>query len=240
MGDVMAGDHVFSFNATLPVTIVPGTRSINFTVTDAENRGTGASVLIIVGAPPAMCGNSTIEGGEQCDDGNTNAGDCCSPTCTFESAATVCRAAGGACDVEEKCTGNSARCPGDVKSSGVCRAAAGVCDVAEKCDGMGVDCPADAFSTQTCRAAAGSCDVLEQCDGTSAMCPTNAFAPEEQTCGNSQVCRAGTCTSTSGAGGGGGNVGGGGCTCLAAPGSESGVALLGLMLLGLISRRRRD
>lgn len=239
MGDVTAGDNVFSFSATLPAGVLPGTRLVNFAVSDAEGRAAGASVFIIVGAPPAMCGNSMLEAGEQCDDGNTNAGDCCSPACAFEPADTVCRAAGGVCDVAETCTGTSARCPGDVKASGVCRAAVGVCDVAERCDGASVDCPADAFSTQTCRAAAGACDVLEQCDGTSAACPSNAFAPEEQSCGGSQVCRAGVCTTTGAGGGGGGNVGGGGCTCLAAPGSESGLALLGLVLLGLISRPRR-
>jgi fibro-slime domain-containing protein len=30
------------------------------------------------------CGNGAVETGEQCDDGNTNAGDGCSPTCTLE------------------------------------------------------------------------------------------------------------------------------------------------------------
>ena len=241
MGDATASDNVFSFSLTLPAAVLPGTRLLNFAVRDAEGRTTGASVFIIVSQAPARCGNAVLEGGEQCDDGNTNAGDCCSPTCAFEPATTVCRAAGGSCDVAESCTGTSARCPGDVKASGVCRAAAGVCDVAERCDGSSVDCPPDAFSMQTCRAAAGSCDVLEQCDGASAMCPADAFAPEEQSCGASQVCRAGTCTMTTAAGGGGGgNVGGGGCTCLAAPGSESSVALLGLALLGLTNRRRRN
>lgn len=35
------------------------------------------------------CGNGIIEGSEQCDDGNTAAGDTCSPTCTFSPVATV-------------------------------------------------------------------------------------------------------------------------------------------------------
>ena len=33
------------------------------------------------------CGNGVIEAGEQCDDGNTNAGDGCSPTCQLEPTA---------------------------------------------------------------------------------------------------------------------------------------------------------
>jgi len=59
---------------------------------DAQARMAGAAITLIVSAPPAMCGNAIVEGGEQCDDGNTAAGDCCSMTCLFEAAATVCRA----------------------------------------------------------------------------------------------------------------------------------------------------
>lgn len=33
---------------------------------------------------PSICGNSTVEGGEQCDDGNTANGDGCSSTCQNE------------------------------------------------------------------------------------------------------------------------------------------------------------
>lgn len=34
--------------------------------------------------PPATCGNTTIEGVEQCDDGDLDSGDGCSSTCTIE------------------------------------------------------------------------------------------------------------------------------------------------------------
>jgi len=54
-----------------------------------------------------VCGNGVFESGEQCDDGNTLAGDCCSATCQFESAATECRPATGTCDVADFCTGAS-------------------------------------------------------------------------------------------------------------------------------------
>jgi len=42
------------------------------------------SALEAVAAP--VCGNSIIETGEQCDDGNTNSGDGCSSTCQTEAA----------------------------------------------------------------------------------------------------------------------------------------------------------
>jgi len=35
------------------------------------------------------CGNGTVEGGEECDDGNANAGDGCSPTCQLEAGPIV-------------------------------------------------------------------------------------------------------------------------------------------------------
>ena len=72
----------------------------------------------------ACCGNSTVEPNEDCDDGNTMNGDCCSSLCLFESAASVCRAVAGACDVAETCSGSSEVCPADALASlgTVCRA----------------------------------------------------------------------------------------------------------------------
>jgi cysteine-rich repeat protein len=139
---------------------------------------------VTVNAPTAVCGNNIVESGEQCDDGNTANGDCCSPTCQYESASTVCRASGGTCDVAETCTGSSAPCPADSKSTAQCRASAGVCDVAEYCDGSSNDCPSDSFlpSTTGCRAAGGVCDVAEFCTGTGAACPADAVRPSDYVC----------------------------------------------------------
>src|SRR5439155_1556779 len=130
------------------------------------------------------CGNGVVEAAEACDDGNLANGDCCSSACTIEAAGTVCRAAAGACDVQETCTGSSATCPADAKSTAVCRPSAGICDVVESCDGVGNNCPADGFvaSGTTCRAAAGVCDVAEKCTGSSASCPADAKS--------TAVCRA--------------------------------------------------
>ena len=38
----------------------------------------------------AVCGDGTLDGGELCDDGNTNDGDCCSSSCQFEPLASPC------------------------------------------------------------------------------------------------------------------------------------------------------
>src|SRR5439155_356733 len=128
------------------------------------------------------CGNGIVDPGEQCD-----GGPCCSASCTFLSATTVCRPAGGPCDLVGTCTGASAACtvdgnpctldqcdgtnatcqhpPGN--AGALCRPAAGVCDLAENCNGTSAACPPDGFAPSSfqCRAAAGACDGAEFCPG---------------------------------------------------------------------------
>ncbi len=49
-----------------------------------QSFGAGLSCPTCSYAPPAVCGNGLFEFGEQCDDGNTTAGDGCSDTCQTE------------------------------------------------------------------------------------------------------------------------------------------------------------
>jgi hypothetical protein len=113
----------------------------------------------------------------------------------------VCRAAGGACDTEEQCTGTAAGCPPDEKSTAVCRTAAGACDVAESCDGATDACPPDLFAPAgtLCRAALQQCDSAEHCDGAAAVCPADELQADGAPCNDGDgcsgpdVCQAGTC-----------------------------------------------
>ena len=125
---------------------------------------------------PALCGNGVAESGEDCDDGNTDPGDCCSPTCQYESAATVCRQAAGVCDAPDNCDGAGA-CTADVKLTSECRAAASAYDAEEFCDGVSPDCPPDLFlpAGTVCRASAGVCDPAWFCDGVSHDCDPLIF-----------------------------------------------------------------
>ena len=124
------------------------------------------------------CGDGVTDSPEQCDLGGSNGtlGSCCSATCTYVAASTVCRGAAGICDVQETCTGSSAFCPGDSfqPNSTVCRASGGVCDLQETCTGSGASCPADAKSGAVCRASAGACDLADSCDGINDDCPADA------------------------------------------------------------------
>ncbi|MDG2306622.1 MAG: hypothetical protein P8R42_18615 [Candidatus Binatia bacterium] len=138
------------------------------------------------------CGDGVLEIGEECDDGNTSSGDCCSSSCKTESAGTQCRAEIDACDAPEVCDGVASTCPTDfVRPAGtICRTAAGLCDIAETCNGLSVSCPADATEAPgtVCRGSAGTCDVQEVCTGAT-ICPSDSYVSGETTCRAS----AGTC-----------------------------------------------
>ncbi|MCA9575711.1 MAG: hypothetical protein KC668_09760 [Myxococcales bacterium] len=106
--------------------------------------------------------------------------------CAVSAQGIVCRAASGACDVQEVCDGLGSTCPEDafVTSGTTCRAGAGACDVEEVCDGVVPECPEDrlADASTVCRAAAGACDVEETCTGGSAACPSDAVLPAATVC----------------------------------------------------------
>ncbi len=125
------------------------------------------------------CGDGVTDSPtEQCDLGGSNgsATSCCTSTCQFRGSGQVCRASVGVCDLADTCTGASATCPADGKSTALCRAAATTCDAAEFCDGAGNNCPADTFasSSTVCRASGGACDIAENCTGSSPTCPADA------------------------------------------------------------------
>ena len=130
------------------------------------------------------CGDGVVDSPEQCDLGGANGGatNCCTAACAFRGAGLTCRTAAGACDLADTCTGSSATCPADAKSTAVCRASGGACDITETCNGASNTCPADAKSTAVCRASGGVCDITETCDGINNLCPTDAKS--------SAVCRA--------------------------------------------------
>ena len=165
------------------------------------------------------CSDACNEGANNCfdlagtacaDDGNVCTSDRCDGggACTHPAgnAGTTCRAAAGACDVAETCTGASSSCPADVLTAAgaTCRPVAGLCDVPEQCSGASAACPADDFvaAGTECRASAGQCDVAESCTGSGAACPVNGFVPngtscnDGEECSNDDACSAGSCVGT--------------------------------------------
>ena len=61
------------------------------------------------------CGDGFQEGSEQCDDGNTTSGDCCSDSCALELAGSACDD-GTVCTLGETCNGNGACIPASTLS----------------------------------------------------------------------------------------------------------------------------
>lgn len=200
-----ADDVLTDFTArTLPLgTIV----SIPVTVTVlGEYEGSEQAIeLTLPVAPPwnqpaAICGNGTVESGEQCDDGNTTPGDGCDASCQTETV-TVC--GDSVVETGEQCDdGNTAN--GDGCSS-TCQFEGAVCgngsvEVPEICDdgdaGNTGTCNATCTAFTTCgdgvvQAPNGNPGANEQCDdgnttpgdGCDASCQTEAPA----VCGNGSV-----------------------------------------------------
>src|SRR5207247_4562843 len=73
--------------------------------------GVQTNAFNLMGKIAAVCGNGFLDPGEQCDDGNTVAGDCCSPTCQFEPAGQACAnnpcISGSTCDGAAACVGGA-------------------------------------------------------------------------------------------------------------------------------------
>lgn len=143
-------------------------------------------------AESGCCGDGTFNpaGGEQCDDGanNDTFGSCCTSTCTFRDASTLCRNDGGQCDVADYCSGSSDVCVNQFEADTVsCTGAsqAGICDddASDFCLGTADTCVDGFVAAGTeCRVSTGQCDVAEQCTGASGSCPVDAFQPDTTPC----------------------------------------------------------
>ncbi len=83
-----------------------------------------------------VCGDGALDPGEECDlaAANGGSGSCCSATCTFVAAGTICRPGIAQCDAAEACTGTSDTCPADVNDpDGTACDDADACTLADAC-----------------------------------------------------------------------------------------------------------
>jgi cysteine-rich repeat protein len=60
----------------------------------------GAGEGCVNGTCVTLCGNGTLDPGEQCDDNNTQDGDCCSSTCQYEQSGSPCADDGDSCTAD--------------------------------------------------------------------------------------------------------------------------------------------
>jgi len=72
---------------------------------------------IDLGWPFAVCGDGATHGAEECDDGNTADGDCCTSDCQSEASGTSC-SDGDACTLADTCDGSGSCQPGSPLACG--------------------------------------------------------------------------------------------------------------------------
>lgn len=150
-----------------------------------------------------ICGDSIVGPGEQCDDGNSTSGDCCSSTCQYELAGSPCND-GNPCTTD-LCNGaglcttsnNTAPCDDGIFCNGTDTCSAGSCAIH-----TGDPCPGadrDADCAESCNETADACTAADPDGSTCAddgdVCTTDACSAG--TCGHMPIAGCETTTSTS-------------------------------------------
>jgi YVTN family beta-propeller protein/cysteine-rich repeat protein len=157
------------------------------TVLDADTLGVFTTIPVggqpfglsrFIG-PAAVCGDGIVTFPEQCDDGNTDAGDCCAPDCTFEAAAGPCADDGSLCTTDQ-CNG-----------AGACLHPSITCDDGNLCTTDGCN-PGTGCTTTPI-----TCDDLNACTANTCIPATGcAFPPI--TCDDGDACTTDGCDSGTG------------------------------------------
>lgn len=170
------------------------------------------------------CGDGALEPGEDCDDGNTESGDCCSATCQAEAASAPCDD-GDACTLVDQCDGRGAcvgvshvlcRARDACHAAGVCDPATGVCGAPKAADGSPCDdgdactqvdvcedglcvgkSPVVCGDASSCSASAGRCDPRTGACSDSISRPDDTSCDDGNACTKTSSCRRGACVATS-------------------------------------------
>ena len=143
--------------------------------------------------PAAVCGDGNVTFPEQCDDGNTDAGDCCAPNCTFEAAASPCADDGSLCTTDQcdgagACVHPSITCnDGDLCTTDGCNPGTGCTTTPVTCDD-GNACTANTCVSPTgCAYPPITCDDGDACT-TDGCNPLTGCTTTPTTCTDGDVC----------------------------------------------------
>lgn len=146
-------------DASRPDSTVDGSVDPDVAVVDASDGGADVRDVVLDTRVP-RCGDTILDTGESCDDGNNRDGDGCSAMCRFEA-----RCGDGRIDMGEVCDdGNNASadgCRSDCRSDERCGNSIVDTAVGEVCDGT-PGCAANCRSIMTC--GNGTIDPGETCD----------------------------------------------------------------------------
>ena len=192
----------------------------------ADGTDCGGGLVCRSGACVApVCGNSIVEGTEDCDDGNSTNGDGCDTDCTFSCTMDAECDDGQVCTGDETCNTTTHRCtnPPDLADGTACGSGlvcrSGVCttivcgngfmESGEECDdgnttegdGCDNDCTFSCATNADCTDGL-SCNGSETCNTTTHVCAAGTPAADGTVCdrdmmsGTRDVCRGGTCLSS--------------------------------------------
>lgn len=118
------------------------------------------------------CGNGRVDASEDCEDGNSAAGDCCSPTCQFEAPGSACAADTNSC-TDDVCDG-AGQCQHQPLIVGApCATDFNDC-TDDRCDAAG-SCTHAPLSASSCDDA-NACTTADTCDA--GACVGGPIAPE--------------------------------------------------------------
>jgi cysteine-rich repeat protein len=194
-GTIDVDTGAFTGAGTSDPTLCP-TLSLSGTASAASDAFAG-TLLCSGGVFPASgtfqgsrCGNGITDPGEQCDDGNVNDFDCCSPTCTFDPSTFTCGA--GDCATGQ-CNG-AGTCVATPKASGTTCGSDGIDCTNDVCDGAGACTHPSKPAGATCLGDFNPC-TDGACDGGTTCVLTNNTAPcdDFNACTLGDVCSGGTC-----------------------------------------------
>src|SRR5262245_20175745 len=135
-----------------------------------------------------LCGDGVTDPGEQCDDGNSINGDCCSATCQFEASGGACQSDGNVCTTDV-CNGagtcthlnNTVSCDDGLFCNGVDTCSGGSC----------------VHSGDPCPGPDGDANCAESCNETSDSCtaadPSGSACADDGNPCTTDTCSAGGC-----------------------------------------------
>jgi uncharacterized repeat protein (TIGR01451 family) len=155
-------------------------------VSSNEGESADATASILVALPPPACGDGILDrdGGEECDDGNLDGGDCCTADCRFDVPGSSC-SDGDVCNGKEICGISGVCLPGKALAcSDEDPCTDDSCDATDGCT--------HEFNTAPC-SDGNACNGLETCDGAGSCKPGQPLA-----CNDGNPCTTDSCDTATG------------------------------------------
>jgi cysteine-rich repeat protein len=147
-------------------------------------RVSGAGAFTLDGSI-RVCGDGSLEPGEECDDGNRVEGDCCAADCTLDGDGESC--SGDACSVDQICTAGS--CGGGSPRP---------CLASDACHAPGLCDPQTGQCSNPNASGGHACDDGDACTASDACQAGACMGSDPIVCEPSEACQVARCDSGTG------------------------------------------